>query len=81
MRVKLYVSEVQDHAGKAQMLVVQDGPTAAIPLRLQDREWRLLGTTKTGDHRIPASAPAVEAALRRDGHCVLELGEDGSAPE
>ncbi|MFD2648057.1 hypothetical protein ACFSX5_09665 [Devosia albogilva] len=81
MRVKLYVSEVQDRAGKAQMLVLQDGPSAAIPLRLQDREWRLLGTTATSDHRIPATAAAVEAALRRDGHCVLELGVDGSAPD
>ena len=81
MRVKLYVSEVRGHAGQAQMLVLPDGPAAAIPLRFQDREWRLLGTTATDDGRIPVAAATVEAALRRDGHCVLELGVDGFAAE
>ena len=71
MRVKLYIAEVQDHEGRGQMLVLEDGPAAAIPLRLQDREWRFVAVTESNDPRIPGSPDLVTAALARDGHCVL----------
>ncbi len=79
MRVKLYIAEVQDHDGRGQMLVLQDGPAAAIPLRLQDREWRFVAVTESNDPRIPAEADLVTVTLARDGYIVLVT--EPSAPD
>lgn len=50
------------------LLVVPEGPSGAIPLHLQDREWRLLRSTDLTDSTLRGRDDLVLRAIEAEGH-------------
>ncbi|QQR38025.1 hypothetical protein [Devosia rhizoryzae] len=63
MQVNVFISEVQQDGERTQMLVLPTGPAAAIPIHLQDRNWRYFATTDADDQCIGLPKGEVSVAL------------------
>ena len=68
MLVKVYISEPRHESDDEFWLLLPAGPFAAIPLHLQDREWRVAGERELNQLPVELSPEHAVRLLRQDGH-------------
>lgn len=73
MRVNVFISDVDDSAGKPpRLLVLPLAPDAAIPKDFRSEEWTYFATTDTSDKLLGAPARDIEEKITDRGYALVD---------